>query len=231
MASWYLTDRQGTVQGNTDASGTLSNKNTYDGFGARTNQTNASASDRYLYTSRELQVDSGLQYTRARWYDTRTGSWTTIDPKGFDAGDDNLYRYVKNGPTNATDPSGEYLIAENEKARDDAIDILLGNSAEGKRKYWVGQATVRSARLPDGKYVIWTSDLLGTEGGFRLSDAGKRAGFDLQWLEKTLSAAHDPNKHVLIRGSDTSWSEYGLRDIAGPFAHPPYGGEDRRASV
>jgi hypothetical protein len=28
------------------------------------------------------------------------------DPLGFDAGDSNLYRYVKNGPTNATDPSG-----------------------------------------------------------------------------------------------------------------------------
>jgi hypothetical protein len=28
------------------------------------------------------------------------------DPLGFDAGDANLYRYVGNGPTNATDPSG-----------------------------------------------------------------------------------------------------------------------------
>ena len=28
------------------------------------------------------------------------------DPLGFDAGDSNLYRYVNNAPTDATDPSG-----------------------------------------------------------------------------------------------------------------------------
>ena len=30
----------------------------------------------------------------------------SLDPFGFEAGDPNLYRYVGNGPTNATDPSG-----------------------------------------------------------------------------------------------------------------------------
>ena len=33
------------------------------------------------------------------------------DPDGFSAGDSNLYRYVNNAPTNATDPSGEELLA------------------------------------------------------------------------------------------------------------------------
>src|SRR5439155_16583030 len=32
--------------------------------------------------------------------------WTSQDPLGFSAGDDNLYRYVSNNPTNATDPFG-----------------------------------------------------------------------------------------------------------------------------
>ena len=30
------------------------------------------------------------------------------DPLGYEAGDANLYRYVGNSPTNATDPSGLY---------------------------------------------------------------------------------------------------------------------------
>jgi hypothetical protein len=29
-------------------------------------------------------------------YDTNTGRWTSEDPKGFGAGDANLFRYVKN---------------------------------------------------------------------------------------------------------------------------------------
>ena len=47
-----------------------------------------------------------MQYNRARWYDPQTGRWLSQDPIGFAAGDANLYRYVGNSPTNATDPSG-----------------------------------------------------------------------------------------------------------------------------
>jgi len=58
------------------------------------------------YTGRDWDVDAGLQYNRARWYDPAQGRWLIQDPIGFDGGDANLYRYVGNGPTNATDPSG-----------------------------------------------------------------------------------------------------------------------------
>src|SRR2546421_515233 len=39
-------------------------------------------------------------------YDPKTGRWISQDPLGFTAGDTNLYRYVGNSPTNATDPRG-----------------------------------------------------------------------------------------------------------------------------
>jgi hypothetical protein len=39
-------------------------------------------------------------------FDPTIGRWQTKDPKSFDAGDTNLYRYVGNHPTMATDPSG-----------------------------------------------------------------------------------------------------------------------------
>ena len=48
----------------------------------------------------------GCTTTVPRWYDTRTGQFTTRDPLGFAAGDSNLYRYVGNGPVGSTDPSG-----------------------------------------------------------------------------------------------------------------------------
>jgi RHS repeat-associated protein len=56
-----------------------------------------------------LDPDS-LQYHRARWYDPLSGRWTSEDPLGFAAGDSNLYRYVHNSPTNATDSSGHFLF-------------------------------------------------------------------------------------------------------------------------
>src|SRR3984885_212712 len=39
------------------------------------------------------------------------------DPTGFAAGDPNLYRYVGNGPTDATDPSGEDGESVSEKLK------------------------------------------------------------------------------------------------------------------
>ncbi len=41
-----------------------------------------------------------------RWYDASVGRWLSQDPKGFAAGDANLYRYCGNGPTTHVDPTG-----------------------------------------------------------------------------------------------------------------------------
>jgi len=57
-------------------------------------------------------MDSALdmQFNRARYYDNPAGRWISQDPAGKTAGDPNLYRYVQNGPTTATDPTGLRLF-------------------------------------------------------------------------------------------------------------------------
>ncbi len=104
-AAWYLTDRQGSVRNLTDAGGTLQDTITYDGFGNAT-ESSSSFGDRYKYTAREFDSETGFQYNRARYYTAAIGRWTSQDPIGFDAGDKNLYRYVGNDPTNLADPNG-----------------------------------------------------------------------------------------------------------------------------
>lgn len=65
---------------------------------------------RYLFTAREYDATTDLQYNRKRWYDPATGRWLSEDPIGFGGGDYNLSRYVGNGPTNAIDPEGTQFI-------------------------------------------------------------------------------------------------------------------------
>ncbi len=45
-------------------------------------------------------------------FDSTIGRWQSKDPKSFDAGDTNLYRFVGNHPSYATDPSGESILGQ-----------------------------------------------------------------------------------------------------------------------
>ncbi len=60
----------------------------------------------YLFTGRERDVESGLQYNRNRYLHLPLGCWTQRDPMGYAAGDVNLYRYVINSPPTLLDPNG-----------------------------------------------------------------------------------------------------------------------------
>jgi RHS repeat-associated protein len=107
---WALADRLGSVDTITDADGHVVESRTYDSFGNLLSTTPNSQlpapNFRYGYTGRELDAESGLDYYRARYYDSAVGRFISVDPMGFGAGDTNLYRYVGNNSTNATDPSG-----------------------------------------------------------------------------------------------------------------------------
>ncbi len=105
---WSLADRLGSIDLLTDANGVVVDKRTFDSFGRVLSETNPSVSFRYGYTGRERDLESGLSYYRARYYDPQVGRFISVDPLGFGAGDTNLYRYVGNSSTLATDPSGEF---------------------------------------------------------------------------------------------------------------------------
>ncbi len=57
----------------------------------------------YRFTGRSLDVDTGLDYYRARYYHPTLGRFVGRDPVQRQA---NLYRYCGNGPLINTDPSG-----------------------------------------------------------------------------------------------------------------------------
>jgi RHS repeat-associated protein len=104
--NWALVDNLGSVRDVVDNNGNLLNHITYNSFGQVSAQTNAAIDFRYGYTGRELDKETGLDYYRARYYDTTTGGFLSEDPMGFAAGDVNLYRYTANNPINFKDPSG-----------------------------------------------------------------------------------------------------------------------------
>ncbi len=112
---------------------------------------------------RDPELD--LYFAGARYYDPAAGRWLTQDPIGFEAGDENLYRYVGNNPVNKVDPRGTRSL-DPTKYGVEAQDILksLGDDLDRvpevavnslvakkitKREYWyprgASSATVKVA--------------------------------------------------------------------------------------
>ncbi|HQZ81978.1 MAG TPA: RHS repeat-associated core domain-containing protein [Pyrinomonadaceae bacterium] len=104
-ASYFLADHLGSTNGLVDVSGTLKASNSYDSFG---NPTNADFPTRYQFTGREYDSYTGLQYSRARFYDPKIGRFISEDPIGFRGGDVNFYGYVRNQPYIYRDTLGLY---------------------------------------------------------------------------------------------------------------------------
>jgi RHS repeat-associated protein len=108
---WTLTDHLNTVRDlalHDPATGatTIVNHLVYDAFGRITTQTDPTLAPLFAFTARPLDPATGLQNNLNRWYDAQVGRWVSEDPIGFAARDANVYRYVGNCPTNATDPTG-----------------------------------------------------------------------------------------------------------------------------
>jgi RHS repeat-associated protein len=115
-------NHEGSVTLLTDGSGNVLERYRYDAFGAPTIYTstwgaraNTIYDNRFLFTGREYAaayrstyinaVFSFYEY-RARAYNPQLGRFMTEDPKVFDGGDYNLFRYCHNDPIDMTDPTG-----------------------------------------------------------------------------------------------------------------------------
>jgi RHS repeat-associated protein len=84
----------------------------------------------YRYTARDYDSETGLQYSRARYFDSQTGRFLSEDPLGFDAAI-NFYGYVGNNPARSSDPLGLFATGNDKQPWDYRViihDLLIGSS-------------------------------------------------------------------------------------------------------
>ncbi|MBI4707834.1 MAG: RHS repeat-associated core domain-containing protein, partial [Candidatus Omnitrophica bacterium] len=113
VPEWYYHyDGLGSVIALINSAGAVIEKYEYDVFGntiirdsAGATQQSSSAGNRFMFTGRELDSETGLYYYRARYYSPQIGRFLQRDPVGY-AVDINLYRYCNNNPLNWVDPWG-----------------------------------------------------------------------------------------------------------------------------
>ncbi|MBW1810229.1 MAG: hypothetical protein JRJ87_18675 [Deltaproteobacteria bacterium] len=78
---FHLVDGLGSVTGLVNSGQVKVAAYTYDAYGALTDsQVQPGVQNPFLFTGREMDADSGLQYNRARYYLSGVGSWNREDP-------------------------------------------------------------------------------------------------------------------------------------------------------
>jgi RHS repeat-associated protein len=105
--AWYLTDDLGSVRNLVDVSGNFLDTITYDSFGSVLTESSSPNGDQFKFAGVPLDGPAALYFVNARYYSQTIGRFVSQDPVSFAAGDPNVYRYTANGPTNATDTTGE----------------------------------------------------------------------------------------------------------------------------
>jgi RHS repeat-associated protein len=138
--SFYQYDGHGSVRGLTDTNGTLTDTFTYDAFGLLIHRTGTTP-NLYLYAGEQFDPDLGLYYNRARYLNTGTGRFWTMDSyEGNDYDPHTLHKYLYAiaNPANRVDPSGLASVAE-ETFKSQLVSQLstLANIAStALRVYW-----------------------------------------------------------------------------------------------
>ena len=123
----------------------------YNAFGVLVSSTDGSANPvsispllNYRYTGKFFDDSTDLQNNINRWYENTTGKWLSVDPIGFNGGDANLYRYVRNRLINKFDYNGKsifdtgvrepindtewnYSIIDNRKIFNEAVFVWANN--------------------------------------------------------------------------------------------------------
>jgi RHS repeat-associated protein len=128
--SYYQADATGSITSLSNSAGTLANTYMYDTFGNLTIST-GTLTNPFQYTGREFDLDSGLYYYRARYYNVQLGRFISEDPAGF-AGGQNFYAYAKNRPTNLIDPTGLFTVRNGIREHDTLnIDSVCGPGTGG----------------------------------------------------------------------------------------------------
>jgi RHS repeat-associated protein len=123
---YYQHDHEGSVTQITNANGEVIESYRYDAFGAPTVyngpvQTTehmiprSALNNRFLFIGREYAADFAIYEYRARAYNPALGRFTSEDPKLYDAGDYNLFRYCHNDPVDFTDPMGLQALEDQQR--------------------------------------------------------------------------------------------------------------------
>ena len=104
---YYVKDHIGNIRQTLDHSGTIVAAQDYYSYGEYIRSYNQGLpNDRYKFTGKERDNETNLDYFGARYYESSSGRWLSIDPSADKYPNLSPYIYCLNNPLNHLDPDG-----------------------------------------------------------------------------------------------------------------------------
>jgi len=204
--TYYHTDALGSPVAATDQQGNVVWRETYEPYGARIKKEPAASTNARWHTGHALDVETGLQYAGARYYDPVLGRFMGIDPKGFSQGNPhsfNRYNYGSNNPYKYIDPDGAWSTDAHNYFIDQAFSGL-SSTVRGYIKEGSSSADALPNQIMPGRESIHS--MWGT-GGSSETMQRERA----EYISERLGASAD------LMGRSTTYREAGATGLADNF--------------
>jgi RHS repeat-associated protein len=219
--SFYGQDGHGNVRYLTDASGALTDTYDYDAFGDLIAQTGATPNS-YLYCAEQFDADLGLYFNRARYLNTDSGRFWTMDKvEGFlgDVASLHKYLYAKGDPVGMSDASGlSPLAAEVEGQELSAeVDKSVKNATAkvGRRFIKKVACDIVPGQVASGVYILFVTEIGGGGGYYYVGQSGAIAARYAKWLSKLAKSEQTARlvKIIEVVGGDRYRAKKMVREL------------------
>ena len=217
----------GSVVANTDQDGFVIRENDFDAYGNIVNEIDLTtdnfpagfggSTNDLLFSTKERDFSTGLDYFGFRYYDPILGKFTTRDPSGYPDGPNN-YLYVNNNPINSIDPLGlkkadwdnpewHHLIKNDKRNRDIFKDtdldfeeirdqkengiIMRKEDHTGKGEKSIHHGSDFDDKIHEGLKDLKDKDKLTKENIRTLVDEIKSDKKYSKWIDRSIDATMD----------------------------------------
>lgn len=103
---YYVKDHLGSIRLVIDEDGDISSARDYYAYGDILREYVVGNEEKYKFTEKERDSETGLDYFGARYFDSEVGRWTSVDPLADKYPGWSPYNYTANNPLNYIDPNG-----------------------------------------------------------------------------------------------------------------------------